>query len=82
MIKNDSNLVKQQGLDAASKTVQQINFAKNLDQPGNTRMFFIIGEVKETILYFPQEAARRNIQIKSISITLLIWNCPILNLVN
>ena len=33
---NDSNLSKQQALDAVSEAIQQINFAKNLDQPGNT----------------------------------------------
>ena len=30
--------------------MQQINFTGNLDQLGQTSMFFIIGEVKETIL--------------------------------
>ena len=32
--------------------MQQINFTENLDQPGETTMFFIIEEVKEAILFF------------------------------
>ena len=43
------DLSKQQKLDADPKTVQQINFAGNLDQAGNTQMFFIIENVKETV---------------------------------
>ena len=49
---NNSNLRKQQVLYAVSKAIQQINFTENLDRPGNTEMFFIIEEVRETILYF------------------------------
>ena len=33
---------------------QQINFTENLDNPGNTRMYFILEEAKEIILNFPQ----------------------------
>ena len=36
-----------------SNTIQQINFTGNLDQDGNTRLFFIL-EAKETILNFSQ----------------------------
>ena len=43
---------KQQGLNADPKAIQQINFAGNLDQPGNTAMLFIFEEAKETILDF------------------------------
>ena len=34
--------------------MQQINFTDNLEQDGNTAMFFIIQEAKETILGFSQ----------------------------
>ena len=48
------DLSKQQALDADPKAVQQINFTGNLERDGNTKMFFIIEEAKETILDFPQ----------------------------
>ena len=32
--------------------MQKINFTGNLDLDGNTRMFFIIEEAKETVLDF------------------------------
>ena len=44
------DLSKQQLLDADPKTMQQINFTGNLDQAGNTTIFIIIQEAKETIL--------------------------------
>ena len=43
------HLRKQQTLDADSKAIQKINFARNLDRAGNATMVFIIKEVKETI---------------------------------
>ena len=46
------DLRKQQGLDANPKATQKINFTGNLDQDQNTTMFFIIKEVKESILDF------------------------------
>ena len=55
---NNSNLRKQQVLYAVSKAIQQINFTENLDRPGNTEMFFIIEEVRETILYFSHGTVR------------------------
>ena len=48
------NLSKQQALDADPKAIHQINFIENLDREGNTTIFFIIEEVKETILDFSQ----------------------------
>ena len=48
------DLSKQQELDADPKALQQINFTGNLDRLGNTAMFFIIEEAKETILDFSQ----------------------------
>ena len=46
------DLSKQLGRGADPKAIQQINFTGNLDCAGNTTMFFIIEEVKETILDF------------------------------
>ena len=48
------DLSKQQALDADPKAIQQINFTANLDRAGNTTMFFIIEEAKETVLEFSQ----------------------------
>ena len=48
------DLNKQQELDADSRAIQQINFTANLDRDGNTTMFFIIEEAKETVLVFSQ----------------------------
>ena len=48
------DLIKQQVLDAASRAIQQINFTANLDRAGNTRVYFILEEAKETILEFSQ----------------------------
>ena len=48
------DLSKQQVLDANPRAIQQINFTANLDRAGNTTMFFIIQEVKETVLGFSQ----------------------------
>ena len=48
------DLSKQQALDADSRAIQQINFTANLDRGGNTRVYFILEEAKETILDFSQ----------------------------
>ena len=48
------DLSKQQALDADPKAIQQINFTANLDRAGNTTMFFIIEEAKETVFEFSQ----------------------------
>ena len=48
------DLSKQQALDADPKAIQQINFTANLDWEGNTALFFINEEAKETILDFSQ----------------------------
>ena len=47
-------LRKQQALDADPRAIQQINFTENLDKAGNTRIYFILEEAKETILDFSQ----------------------------
>ena len=48
------DLSKQQALDADPRVIQQINFTENLDRAGNTRVYFNLEEVKETILDFSQ----------------------------
>ena len=48
------DLSKQQVLDADPRKIQQINFTANLDRAGNTTMFFIIEQEKETIFEFSQ----------------------------
>ena len=48
------DLSKQQALDADPRAIQQINFTTNLDRDGNTRFYFILEEVKETVFEFSQ----------------------------
>ena len=49
-----ADLSKQQALDAHPRAIQQINFTASLDRAGNTRIYFILEEAKETILNFSQ----------------------------
>ena len=51
-------LSKQQALDTDLRAIQQINFTANLDRVGNTRIYFILEEGKETILNFAQGAVK------------------------
>ena len=48
------DLSRQKALDADPRAVQQINFTANLDMDGNTGVYFILEEAKETILDFSQ----------------------------
>ena len=48
------DLSKQQALDADPRPIQQINFTANLDRAGNTRIYSILEEAKETKLGFSQ----------------------------
>ena len=52
------DLSKQIALDADLKPIQQINFTANLDRGGNTTMFFITEDTKETILDFSRETVK------------------------
>ena len=52
------DLSKRQALDADPRAIQQINFTANLDRAGNTRVYFILEEAKETILDFSQGAVK------------------------
>ena len=52
------DLIRQNELDADPRSIQQINFTANLDRAGNTTIFFIIEEVKETIFEFSQDTVK------------------------
>ena len=49
-----TDLSRQYELDADPRAIQQINFTANLDRAGNTTIFFITEEAKETIFEFSQ----------------------------
>ena len=51
---NAINLSRQKALDADPRAIQQINFTANLDRAGDTRVYFILEESKETKLNFAQ----------------------------
>ena len=48
------DLCKQQALHVDLKAIQQINFTANLDRAGNTRIYFILEDGKETVFQFSQ----------------------------
>ena len=48
------DLSKEQALDADPRENQQINFTANLERAGNTRIYFVLEEAKETKLDFSQ----------------------------
>ena len=48
------DLSKQQALAVDPKAIRQINFTANLDRAGNTRLYFIFEEAKETVFEFSQ----------------------------
>ena len=48
------DLSRQNELDVGLRAIQQISFTANLDRAGNTTIFFIIEEAKETIFEFSQ----------------------------
>ena len=48
------DLSRQNELDADPRAIQQINFTANLDRAGNTTIFSLIKEAKETIFEFSQ----------------------------
>ena len=54
------DLSKQGALDADPRAMQQINLTGSLERDGNenTAMFFIIEEVKQTVLDFSQETVK------------------------
>ena len=48
------DLSKQKALNLERTAKQQINFTGSLERDGNTTMFFVIKEAKETILDFSE----------------------------
>ena len=48
------DLSRQNELDADPRAIQKINFTASLDRAGNTTIFFIIEEAKETVFQFSQ----------------------------
>ena len=52
------DLSKQQALDADPRANQEINFTANFDRAGNTRIYFVLEEAKETKLDFSQGAVK------------------------
>ena len=47
-------LSKQQALESDHKAIQEINFTTNFDRAGNTRIYLILKEAKETGLEFSE----------------------------
>ena len=52
------DLSKQQILDVERRAIQQTNFTENLDRAGNTRIYLILVEEKETVLDFSQATSK------------------------
>ena len=70
------DLSKQQALDADPEAIQQINFTANLDRPENTRLYFILEEVKETIFEFLQGTVKV-LEMRFCWITLILINIKV-----
>ena len=71
------DLSKQQALDADLRAIQQINFTGNLGRNGNTTMFFITEEAKETVLEFLKR--KRKSFVNTILLILILLNVISLN---
>ena len=54
------DLSKQQALDVGPRKIQQTNFTANLDRAGNTTIFFIIEQEKETIFEFSEGSVKNS----------------------
>ena len=52
------DLSRQQALDPDPRKIQQINFTANLDRAGDTKVYFILEESKETKLNFAQGSVK------------------------
>ena len=63
-------LSRQNELDADPRAIQQINFTANLDRAGNTLIFFIIEEAKDTIFEFSQGT----VKVLEIQLRFLVFN--------
>ena len=72
-----ADLRKQQALDADPEAIQQINFKANLDRAGNTRIYFILEEAKETVLDFFERTLKVLLMRYRIQFHLIIQFLPI-----
>ena len=52
------DLSRQKALDPDPGKIQKINFTANLDRAGDTRVYFILEESKETKLNFAQDTVK------------------------
>ena len=52
------DLSKHEAVDADPKAIEQINFTANLNIAGNTRLYFIVEEAKESVFEFSQETMK------------------------
>ena len=53
-----TGLSKKLALDTDPRGIQKINFTANLNRAGNTTIFFIIEEAKETVLDFSHSTVK------------------------
>ena len=53
-----TGLSKKLALDTDPRAIQKINFTANLNRAGNTAIFFIIEEAKETVLDFSHSTVK------------------------
>ena len=53
----------EQTLDADPRAIQQINFTANLNRAGNTTLFFINKEAKETVLRLPTRSCKSIVNV-------------------
>ena len=53
-----TGLSKKLALDTDPRAIQKINFTANLNRAGNTTIFFIIEEAKETVLDFSHSTVK------------------------
>ena len=65
------DLSQRQVLDVDPRAIQQINFTANFDKAGNTTMFFVIEEAKETLLDFSKGTVKvLRVQLRWIQLSL------------
>ena len=57
-IEQHACISEQHVLDADPKEIQNVNLTVNLDRSGDTTLFLILEEVKETIMDFSQRTVR------------------------
>ena len=68
---NKMDLSKQQAPDADPKAIQQINFVENRERAGNSAIFFILVEFKETVLDFSLETLKYRKRVLQLYLVLI-----------